>query len=299
MNFVDRTAELSSLEDSYSAKSSNLIVVYGRRRIGKTELIKRFGGNKEDNFVYYLCDGSPLDEQVRRIAMLIGRTLNDNELIEFGAAGIEAIFYKIAKAKTKAKLIMVLDEFQNLAKLDRAIPSIFQRIWDLYVKDSGNLMLVLSGSSISMMRSEVLNYSAPLYGRSTGIFLLKPLSLEYSMRLAPEHTGILNKLYIYFIFGGIPAYYSALSSGMKDYGHAGIREVIGEILKEGSIFTSEPNLLLSEEVRNDTIYMQILEFIAKGINKPGEIASKAGIAHGNLSKYTGLLEYLSMIEKEM
>jgi hypothetical protein len=234
-----------------------------------------------------------------RLVILVGRATNDNELIDIGAAGIEAIFYRIARYKTEAKLVVALDEFQRLAKLDSAIPSIFQRIWDTYLKNSGNAMLILSGSSISMMRSEALNYSAPLYGRSTSIFHLKPLGFKYAMLLAPKHMDITDRLYMYFIFGGVPAYYTALSDSIKDHESAGIKEVVAQLLKEGSIFASEPNLLLSEEVRSDTVYMQILELIANGINKPGEIASKVGMAHGNLGKYIGLLEYTGMVEKEM
>jgi len=299
MNFVDRENELSSMLDSYSSKSSNLVVIYGRRRVGKTELVERFGSSMGSSFVYYLCDNIPLDEQVRRMSVLVGRAIDDSELVEMGAASMEAIFYRLARAKTKAKVVVVLDEFQRLAQLDKAIPSVFQRIWDLYIKGSGNAMLLLSGSSISMMHSEVLNYSAPLYGRSTSIFHLKPLGFKHAMQLTPKHASMTDRLYMYFIFGGIPAYYTSLADNINGYENADIKEIIRQILKEGSIFASEPNLLLSEEVRNDTVYMQVLELIANGIVKPGEIASKAGIAHGNLGKYIRLLESIGLVEKEM
>ena len=299
MRFVDRAEELSSLNDSYSAKGSNLVVIYGRRRIGKTELIRRFGESKGARFVYYFCDNASISEQTGRISHLVGKALGDDELMEIGAANLEAIFYRISKSKTQYKLIIALDEFQNLPKLDGAILSMLQKAWDLYVKDSANLMLILSGSSISMMRHEALNYSAPLYGRSTSIFRLKPLGFEYAMELTPKNAGIIDRLYTYFIFGGIPAYYAAIAASVKDYDRTGIEEIVKQMLKEGSIFGSEPGLLLSEEVRNDTRYMQILELIANGINKPGEIASKIGIAHGNLNKYMDLLEYIGLVRKEL
>ena len=299
MKFVDRVDELSSMDDSYRAKSSNLIVIYGRRRIGKTELIRRFGEDKGPSFAYYFCDGSPLSEQTKRISYQVGKAIGDNELMEIGAANLEAVFYRISKYKAKAKLIIALDEFQNLPKLDKAIPSTLQKAWDLYLKDSANAMLILSGSSISMMRKEVLNYSAPLYGRSTSVFKLKPLSLEYAIELAPKNARIIDKLYAYFIFGGIPAYYAALADSIKNYDNAGIEDIVKQMLKEGSVFGSEPGLLLSEEVRNDTKYMQILELIANGINKPGEMASKIGVAHGNLNKYIDLLEFIGLVRKEM
>ena len=299
MNFVDRDDELSSLHDSYSSKGEALVVIYGRRRIGKTELMQKFGRSLGTAFVYYLCDSTPLGDQLRRLSMLVGRSINDREMVELGAAGIEAVFYRIAKARPAPKLVVALDEFQRLAKLDTAIPSTFQRIWDTYIKDSGSLMLILGGSSISMMRGEVLNYSAPLYGRSTAVFHLKPLGFRYAMLLAPRRASVTDRLYMYFIFGGIPAYYAALAESITDYDGACIKEVVGQLLKAGSIFASEPSLLLSDETRNDTIYMQILELIANGVNKPGEIASKIGIAHGNLGKYMDLLGHIGLVEKEM
>lgn len=299
MRFVDRIEELSSLNDSYSAKGSNLVVIYGRRRIGKTELIKRFGEDKGAKYIYYFCDSIPISEQVRRISNLVGRAIGDDELIEIGAASLEAIFYRISKFKNESKLIIALDEFQNLPRLDKNILYTLQKAWDLYIKDSANLMLILSGSSISMMRDEILNYSAPLYGRSTSIFNLKPLSFEYAMELTPKNAGIIDRLYAYFVFGGVPAYYAAIAGSITDYDNASIGEIIKQMLKEGSVFGSEPGLLLSEEVRNDTKYIQILELIANGINKPSEIASKAGIAHGNLNKYIDLLEYIGLVKKEL
>jgi len=299
MRFVDRKEELSSMNDSYSAKSSNLIVIYGRRRIGKTELIRRFGNEKEARFAYYFCDNTPISEQIKRISYSVGKAIGDDELIEIGAANLEAIFYRISKSKIPYKIILALDEFQNLTKLDPSIPSVLQKAWDLYIKGSEKLMLMLSGSSISMMRSEVLNYSAPLYGRSTSIFRIKPLSFEYAMELTPKNADIIDRLYAYFILGGIPAYYAAIASNLKDYDNASIEDIVKNMLREGSIFGSEPNLLLSEEVRNDARYMQILELIANGVNKPSEIASKIGVAHGNLGKYIGLLEYIDLVKKEL
>ena len=299
MRFVDRKEELAALNEAYLTRNSNLVVVYGRRRIGKTELIKRFGEAIDKKFVYYLCDTAPISEQTRRLAATVGIAIGDEELISMGAASIEAILYKVAKSKLSEKLVLVFDEFQNLARVDKSIPSIFQRAWDMYLNASKNVMLILSGSSISMMSSEVLSYSAPLYGRSTQIFALKPLNPEFATALAPKNMPFKEKLYLYFIFGGVPAYYAYLADTIKDYENARINVIVNEMLKEGSIFISEPGLLLSEEVRDDTRYMQILELIANGVNKPGEIASKLGIAHANLDKYISMLEYLDIVEKEL
>ena len=132
MKFVDRVDELSSMNDSYKAKSSNLIIIYGRRRIGKTELIRKFGEGKGPSFAYYFCDDSPISEQTKRISYIVGKAIGDDELMEIGATNLEAVFYRISKYKAKVKLIIALDEFQNLPKIDKAIPSTLQKAWDLY-----------------------------------------------------------------------------------------------------------------------------------------------------------------------
>ncbi len=296
MNFVNRESELASLLDAYRSKAANLVTIYGRRRIGKTALIKKFC--EKVNFAYYLCDTAPISEQLRRLSLSIGLAINDKELAEMGVASFEALFYRIARLKMDKKLVIVFDEFQNLARLDNAIPSIFQRGWDEYLSKS-NVMLILAGSSISMMRSEVLSYSAPLYGRSTQIFELKPLRPKYAFMLMPKSMGMKEKLYLYFMLGGVPAYYANLEGAIADYENASIDEILLAMVKEGSIFASEPSMLLSEETRNDTKYLQILELIANGVNKPSEIASKIGIAHANLGKYIGVLEYIGIVEKEV
>jgi AAA+ ATPase superfamily predicted ATPase len=298
MKFVDRNGEISSLRDAYSAKSSNLVIIYGRRRIGKTELARHFGKEKSKCFAYYLCDESLFSEQLRRISIAVGEVIGDTELMRMGAASLEAIFYKVSKTASKKKFIIAIDEFPKLAKLDKAVPSTLQRAWDLYLKESGNLMLILSGSSISMMQDEALNYSSPLYGRSSLIFKLGQIGFRDIMLLAPKNLPNKDKLRLYFIFGGVPAYYSTMASSIADYDNASLLHIVSQLFNPGSVFSSEPNLLLSEEVKNDRVYLQILELMSNGVNKPGEMASKAGVAHGNLAKYMGLLESIGLVKKE-
>ncbi|MGC8889057.1 MAG: AAA family ATPase, partial [Candidatus Micrarchaeia archaeon] len=122
---------MNFLNKLYASGKPQLVVIYGRRRIGKTALIKKFG--EKVNFAYYLCDTAPISEQLRRISLSIGLAINDKELAEMGVASFEALFYRIARLKIDKKLVIVFDEFQNLARLENAIPSIFQRVWDEYL----------------------------------------------------------------------------------------------------------------------------------------------------------------------
>ncbi len=298
VQFVDRKEELAALERAYHARSS-LAIIYGRRRLGKTLLALEFIKGKYN--AYYLFTKEPVADQVRKLARTIGKAIGSRRLEEFGATDFEDLFSEVAEVQSNAskKLVIVLDEFPNVARIGNAMPSVFQKIWDSYLNGS-NIMLILTGSSVGMMRSEVLNYSAPLYGRSNAIIMLGQLDFADAILLMPKGLEFEEKLELYFMLGGIPAYYSIINDmllGSKSTRHT-LSEIIRAMLGRGSIFLEEPSILLSEEVSKEERYLSILSLLAEGINKPSEIASKLGIAQGNLQQYLNLLEELGITWKE-
>ncbi len=288
MIFVDREAEFKALKESYSQKRSSLVAVYGRRRIGKTDLITRFARSMKGS-IYYMATKEGDQKQLKGLSSLIGLELGDDELARFGAVDWEALFLRIKNRPGKRRILIAIDDFPYLAGSNSAISSIFQKGWDLYLKDA-NVMLVLCGSSISMMHSEVLDYSAPLYQRSTSILEMRPLGIKYALFLN-QKLKFEDKMYLYFIFGGIPAYYSYTEKCSS------LSEVISDIFKQGSIFLDEPSTILSEETKNEARYIDILDLISNGINRTNEIASKAGIQPSNTSRYLDVLERIGIIGK--
>jgi AAA+ ATPase superfamily predicted ATPase len=292
-SFVDRTMELAALGDAYSRKSS-LVVIYGRRRLGKTSLVKRFMEGRRG--VYFLFTKEPEHDQLYRLARAVGKAIGSRRLEDFGASSFEDLFAEIGESCKSEKLVLALDEFPYLASQDPTIPSIFQKIWDEYLKGS-NVMLVLTGSSVGMMRSEVLSYSAPLYGRATAILHLKQMGFKDVSALMPAGMGFEDRLMLYFMFGGVPAYYAALYQGGKAKSYT-IERAMEAVLAEGAIFAEEPSVMLSEEVTNDARYLIILSLLAEGVNKPSEIASRLNIAQSNLQKYLTVLEGIGVVERE-
>lgn len=286
--FVDRNQELDLLADGYRKKGSVLVAIYGTRRIGKSTLINKFLEGKKH--VYYLATTDNGREQLRHLALNIGSVIDDNILRNFGATDWLMLFSSICAHKSKEKLIIVIDEFPYLVRDNPALSSIFQAGWDQYLNES-NVMLVLLGSSISMMRSEFLNYSAPLYGRTNIVMKIGPLPFEYTSRLLPK-LEFIDKLYTYFIFGGVPTYYMQINS------YKSLDKILEFIVRSGETFYSETSLLLSEEVRKDNRFIEILTLIAEGINKLSEVASKAHIQQSNLYYYIRVLEEIDMIAKE-
>ncbi len=286
--FIDREQELDALSSIYNAPGACLAIVYGRRRIGKTELINHFISGKKA--AYYMADKSSNDTQLKHVATIIGIAIKNQNLIRFGATGWEMLFDALKTYNEKEKLIIVIDEFPYLASTNLALASIFQSGWDQYLSKA-NVMLVLSGSSISMMHKEVLNYSAPLYGRSALVMNLRQMQFRSIVSMMPEDMLFEDKLYAYFIFGGVPMYYK-LAHGNS------IESIVKDILNKRDIFVNETSLLLSEEVNKDLKYMEILSVLAHGVNKPSEIASRIGIFQSNLDRYLSVLEKIGFVKKE-
>ena len=160
--FIDRNDELGFLKRKYEEESAQLIIIYGRRRVGKTELTKEFFKGKEH--VYFLSSKIAINEQLGQFVASVYEALGD-ETIRDLKPDFEIIFKYIAGINKR--LIVVIDEFPYLIDADKTIVSLFQRIWDIYLAKS-NIFFILTGSSIGMMENEVLGYKSPLYGRRTG-----------------------------------------------------------------------------------------------------------------------------------
>jgi AAA+ ATPase superfamily predicted ATPase len=286
--FVDRENELKSLEDITKKDGANLIVIYGPRRIGKSTLVRKFLEGKKS--VYYQATNESESVQLGVFSREIGRAIGNEILAEHGIIDWLALFRFLAEYRKKEKLFVAIDEFPYLVRLNKALPSILQSAWDQYLSSS-NVALILAGSSISMMRSEVLSYSSPLYGRASLAFNLKPLAFKHVAQLLPSMSFI-DRLYTYFIFGGVPAYYAGLATAKS------FDDVLRRVFASSDLFYSELSLLLSEEVKKDAKYIEILTLVAEGVNKPSEIASKARIAQSNLYYYLDLLESIGIVEKE-
>ena len=288
MEFYDRGAELEILEASAKTKKGELVSIYGPRRIGKSMLINKFFDGKV--YAYYQATYDSIDSQLKMLSASIGRAIKNDILADHGAADWMSLFRFVAEYKGDEKFLISIDEFPRLAKLMPSLPSILQSVWDQYMSKS-NIMLILCGSSISMMKSEVLSYSAPLYGRSSLVIKLEPMRFVDIVQFI-SNFDFIDKLYAYFVFGGIPAYY--VQAGSQN----SFRDMLRYVISAGDTFYSEISLQLSEDVRSDAKFIEVLTLIAEGINKPSEIASKAHIQQSNLYYYLDVLQEIGLVAKE-
>jgi len=286
---VDRQAELQFLEQQWRGRRSQLITVYGRRRVGKTEILKQFHANKRG--VYYLADRRPERDQLRQVAERLGRFFEDDFVARKGFDDwVEAFEY--VSSRVKKRFLWIIDEFPYLVDGNPATSSLFQKGWDEYLRDTP-VFLVLCGSSITMMESEVLGQKAPLFGRRTGDLLVHPMPLDELRGFFPGRSYS-QLVEIYAAVGGMPAYLLELEPKAPLE-----RNVEKHVLRRGSFLFREVDFLLREELREPRNYLAILHALALGRRKFGDIINHTGLEKNVLYKYLQVLGDLRIVSREV
>ena len=288
--FVDRSKELEALEKQYAATGSALVVVYGRRRVGKTALIAEFLKRHSDS-LYFLATEESEAQNLNYFKAQVAE-FTGNELLTTAAVDWLTVFKTLLEHKTKTKKIIVFDEFQYIGQSNSAFPSVMQKIWDTLLKDA-NIMLILCGSLVSLMKSQTLDYSSPLYGRRTGQIRLKQIPFAHYHEFFEGWTNN-DLLPFYAVTGGVPKYIETFR------GYTDIYEAIEEnVLNSQSFLYEEPFFLLQKEVSEIGSYFSLIKAIAAGNRKLADIAANLGLKQTGLTKYLKVLTDLDLIEREV
>ncbi len=288
--FVDREDEMRTLQNEYEREGSSLVVLYGRRRVGKTTLISEF--IKDKNALFFLA--SEESEVQNRIAFKekAAEFLQSDLLRDADVKSWDVIFKAIMDTPFESKPVIVMDEFQYLGKSNPAFPSVFQRVWEEILKDK-SVMVILCGSLISMMESQTLAYGSPLYGRRTAQIRLKQIPFAYYHEFFPAKNR-LEQIEMYAVTGGVPKYIELFSES-KDIYHA----IEKCVLNRSVYLYDEPHFLLQQEVSEVGSYFSIIKAIAAGNRKLSAISSALEIKATNLSKYLKTLIDLDILEREV
>lgn len=279
ITFVDRKRELEFLEELWE-KENSFLPVYGRRRVGKTRLIKEFMRNKPS--VYYLARNSTYSDNLREFSRAVLEAFPSAFLSETSFSSFSDVFRYLAE---KGKVVVVIDEFPYLIQSDKRVLSEFQYIVDEIVRTS-NLHLILVGSSVGMMEEHVLSQKSPLYGRRDGQIKLSPLGFFDSWKLLG--VDVEEAVQIYGVTGGIPAYLE-LFERFED-----VKRLAFD--KRGFLY-AEGDFLLSSELREPRVYRLILKAVAEGKRRFNEISTYTGIPRSNLFKYVEVLERLGFLKR--
>ena len=286
--FINRQAELAHLNQLYQSTAAHLYVLYGRRRVGKTELLRTFCEDKPH--LFFVATLSSDSEQLATFSQAIWRFLYGDAPADFTFPSWETALQMLDKLPGRP--VVILDEVTYLIEGNKAIPSILQKVWDSQLRQA-NLFLVLCGSYVGMMEREIMSYQAPLYGRRTGGEHLLPLSLPNSALFFPNYAPI-EQLEAWAVLGGMP-YYLQTFSDQQDL-FANIQQ---HILNPRGTLYHEPQLLLMEELREPRNYFAILRAIAEGHRRLNEIAQGAGINDGRtVSRFLDILRQLHVVTRE-
>lgn len=288
--FVNRERELATLEQSHASGRAELYVLYGRRRVGKTELLRAFCEGKQH--VFFVADLSTEANALAEFTRQIGRAALGNEEALGAFASWDAAFTFLVRHAAGERLVVVLDEFTYLIRASAALPSVLQRLWDTTLQQT-RLMLVLCGSYVGLMEKHVLAYDAPLYGRRTAQWQLQPLEFGDARRFLPGY-GRADQVRAFGVLGGVPLYLRQF-----DDRRTLLENVEQRVLTLGSFLYDEPRFLLLQELGEPQRYFSLLEAIAGGRTRQNEIAQAAGLTPTSAAFYLDTLRGLGLIEREV
>ena len=285
--FINRETELDQLEKRFLSKKAELFVLYGRRRIGKTELLRTFCEGK--SHIYFVATFSSDQEQLMAFSQAVWGFSHADVPEGFTYPSWDATFR--ALAELPGRPVVVLDEFTYLIGGNKAIPSILQKAWDELLQHT-QIFLVLCGSYIGMMEKEVLGYQAALYGRRTGSILLQPLSLPAAGLFFPNFSP-LKIIESWAVLGGMPYYLLAFADG-EDLS----TNILQIILNPQGLLYNEPRLLLMEELREPRNYFSILRAIAQGRTRLNEIVQAAQVGTAaTTNRYLDILQQMQIVTR--
>lgn len=284
--FVNRCSELELLENRYAAGNAEFFVLYGRRRVGKTELLARFCESKRA--IFFVADLASEPSLRAGLSSAVNSVLFGPGQMDSIYSTWEGLFQALGQASQQERLVVVLDEFPYMVTTHPALASILQKSWDQILKNS-KIMLILCGSYIGMMEATVLGYQAPLFGRRTAQYLLEPLQFK-DARLFFASFPSEDQVRAYAVYGGTPAYLQTIDP------HKSITENIQDgVLTKGSYLFDEARFVLQQELREPRNYFAILQAIAAGKTRLNDIKVAARLE--GATAYLEPLQQLHLVER--
>ena len=288
--FVNREAELGWLEERCQSKQAELLVLYGRRRIGKSALLRESCRGKAH--VYFVASQVREPDNLDQFREALATARPDPLLDSLRFNSWDGALAYVTRLAEKERFVVVLDEFPYLCQDNPALPSVLQRWWDTVGRTS-RLMLVLCGSQIGFMERDVLAERSPLFGRRTGQSQLGPLLPWDTARFFPDWSAR-DQLTAFGVFGGVPAYLERVNPG-----EALKPNLLREALRPQGFLYDEVHFLLRTELTQITTYLSLLKAVAGGATRITEIATRAGIPATAASRYLTTLRELGLVRRDV
>jgi AAA+ ATPase superfamily predicted ATPase len=287
--FLGRTSELALLSEQYKSRHGSLVPIYGRRRVGKSELILHFIGSRRA--IYYVGKTAPAALQMREFLQQAALVLDEPLLATMPTESWRSVLEQVIARAKPGKLVVALDEFQWMVEASPELPSVLQELWDRHWKGSANVMLILCGSYVGFMERAILGKKSPLFGRRTAQIQLRPFTYREAIDFHPGWS-LPNQAIAYFLCGGIPLYLRFFDK------HRSIESNIESVILDeyGPLFR-EPDFLLREELREVDSYYAVLLAIAEGHSTVKTIAAQSKVAERSLPYYLQQLIELGYVAR--
>jgi len=292
--FRGRSRELALLDDLSNRQDATFLILYGRRRVGKTRLLTQWIQQNNTRALYWMAEPASAADQLGSFSRALYDFANPSAPapLEFSYATWEQAWQQVANLAQRERFTLFIDEFTYLLAITPAVAGGLQKAWDHTLKQT-NLFLVISGSHMGMMHRHLLSYQAPLYGRATQQLYLQPIPFGNSAAFFPHYRPD-ERVAIYAIFGGIPDYWERIEQTLSISDN--IRK---ELLTPNNRMQSEARLLLQDFVREPHNYVSILKAVANGSRTQKDIRIRTGLAQGHVSKYLTVLREASFIERRV
>ena len=293
-SFIGREQELHLLDQLWEAPGAQFLVLYGRRRIGKTALLSEWIERSGHRVVYWVATPSSALAQLRSFSQAIYNAANPDAPApdDFTYTTWEQAWRQVAILAKTERLAVLVDEFTYILEATPEIAGILQNLWD-HVLSKTNIFLCISGSHLGMMKREFLNYQAPLYGRASAQIHLQAIPFGLSRAFFPKYSAV-DRVAIYAMFGGVPAYWERI-----DPGKSVSQNIKTQLLSPNNLMQSEPALLLHDFVSDLHNYAAVLTAIANNARTPKEIATLTGLPENSVPKYLSVLVEAGFVERRI
>ncbi|MCA9962290.1 MAG: ATP-binding protein [Anaerolineales bacterium] len=292
--FIGRHKELALIDRTWESPQAALMVLYGRRRVGKTRLLTHWMKRHADHGLYWMAEATSAYDQLRSFSQALANFADPESIapLDFTYANWDQAFRQVSLLARNRRIALFIDEVNYLMAVNPSLIGTLQKAWDHWLSDS-NLLLALSGSQMGMMQKQLLSYQAPLYGRATAQFSLPPLPFSATKQFFPDYNAA-ERVMIYAIWGGIPAYWERLDPSVSV-----LENLRLQLQPSNAWMLDEPRLLLQDFLTDLYNYVGIMRAIASGEQTLSGIGKRAGLSSGHTSKYLSILRSTGFVDRQV
>ena len=293
-DFVGRSRELQVLDNLWRSSKATLLILYGRRRVGKTRLLTHWLQRRAGRGLYWVAEPSSALSQLRSFSQALMNFMDPEADVppDFTFSTWELAFRQLSLFAQEKRVAVFIDEVTYVIDVDPEFVGVLQKVWDKWLSDS-NLMLALAGSQMGLMRQHLLNYDAPLYGRATTQMQLPPLPYGTTSDYFPDYSAM-ERVMLYAMWGGVPAYWERLDSNLSV-----MTNLRRNILPAHAWMIDESRILLQDFITDLHNYVGILRAIADGQQSMREISKRTGMASSKASFYLSVLRDTGFVTRDV